>query len=176
MVLPYNPPQAPRLQQQPPRAGYVPSGSSNNNNNDNGVGGSNSWGVVNSSVATSAALIPQAFQSTLSSLFASLGALQGSKLTLNMPIGDFTKQVLQIPRTQSGNVMSLSRWKDTGAVTHEFLVLQATTPDGVPMYIRLDRRPVKNPKKAIFLLSSATTASDSVRFPFPLQPRSFATN
>jgi hypothetical protein len=121
------------------------------------------WGVVNTSIASTHAAVPQKFQSTLSSLFASLGALQGTKLTLNMPIGDFTKQVLQIPKKQSGNVMSLSRWRDTGAVTHEFLVLQATSPDGLPMYIRLDRRPVKGGRSPILLLSSATAASDSVR-------------
>lgn len=58
----------------------------------------------------------------------------------------------------------LHRRRAVGAVTHEFLVLEAITPDGVPMYIRLDRRPLSGQRRALFLLSSAATASDSAIF------------
>lgn len=93
-------------------------------------------------------------------------AMRGSKATMNIPIADFCSQIVKLPRAESGKVIMLTRRRVLGAVTHEFLMLEAVTPEGVPMYIRLDRRPLSGQRRALFLLSSAATASDSVRFLF----------
>jgi len=82
---------------------------------------------------------------------------------MNLPIPDFCSQVVKLPKSDSGKVIMLHRRRAVGTVTHEFLILEAVTPDGVPMYIRLDRRPLSGQRRALFLLSSAATASDSVR-------------
>ena len=115
-------------------------------------------------MAATASAIPKAFDTSITSLFASMKAMRGSRATMNLPILDFCSQVVKIPKSESGKVIMLIRRRALGAVTHEFLILEAVTPEGVPMYIRLDRRPLSGQRRALFLLSSAATASDSVRF------------
>ena len=93
----------------------------------------------------------------------SVTTMRGLRTTMKLPIPDFCSQVVKLPKYGSGKVIMLHRRRAVGAVTHEFLILEAITPDGVPMYIRLDRRPLSGQRRALFLLSSAATASDSVR-------------
>jgi hypothetical protein len=121
------------------------------------------WPVVNSSGSTTKATVTQSSETTAS--LGALSALKGTSHALTMSIRDFANAVLQIPKNQSGNIMSLNRWRDAGTVTHHFLVLHATSPDGLPMYIRLDRRPMKDWRNALLLSSSPTAANDSVRHP-----------
>lgn len=104
---------------------------------------------------------PESSESFSSTLFEAVRALE-DQMTLNMSCSDFYAHFSEIPRAESGTILKLTRRRGLGSIPHDFLILEAMSPDGTPLWIRLEQRPSSNHLRFRFAMLSVMIPDDLV--------------